>query len=86
MAISQGLHKELPNDHPERKMSERRRNIWWTVYNLDMKFSALLGVPVSMQKENITLRLPTIRESNHRAAALRFDVKLSRLTAHVINS
>jgi proline utilization trans-activator len=86
MAISQGLHKELLNDYPETNISERRRNIWWTVYNLDMKFSTLLGVPVSVQKENITLRLPTTRESNHRAAALRFDVKLSMLTAHVINS
>jgi proline utilization trans-activator len=86
MALLEGLYRALPVDQLGEKIAERASNIWWTVYILDQQFSSLMGAPVSVHEEDITAVVYNRRHSTQRAAALRLNVKISRVISQVSNS
>lgn len=68
------------------KELERGRNLWWTVYILDRKFSSLMGNPPSIQDSDITVQLPSSSNFDQKPFSLAIHVELSQLIAQVINS
>lgn len=60
MALSLGLHRSLPADTTlSRVEQEHRRRIWWTLYTLDRKCSAMRGYPVLISDSVIDVALPS---------------------------
>lgn len=65
MAISLGLHQEVSsttssNTLPQldEETREHRRRVWWSVYSLDRILSAKSGNPITIQDEDIGVKLP----------------------------
>lgn len=85
MALSQGMHMDMPVQYLGEAVVERCRRIWWTVYVLDREMTSLMGLPQSIHDEDMCPQLPTFAGSMQRAAALGMQVKLSRTIA-AINS
>lgn len=85
IALSQGLHREMVYADLAEAEVQRRRAVWWTIYILDRKFSSLMGAPISIQDEDITVPLPNSGHNAHTTEALRVHVNLSRLLARVLS-
>lgn len=83
MALSQGMHMDMPVQYLGEAVVERCRRIWWTVYVLDREMTSLMGVPQSIHDEDMCPQLPTFAGSMQRAAALGMQVKLSRTIAAI---
>lgn len=65
--------------------TQRRHAIWWTVYILDRKLSSLMGAPLSISDEDVTVPLPLPDRAMSAGHGLRVHVSLSRLLAKVVN-
>ena len=60
MAISLGLHQELPATSPAPDTErEHRRRVWWSIYSLDRILSLKSGHPISILDEDIGVRMPS---------------------------
>lgn len=86
MALVEGWHRALPVEQLGEKMVERCKNIWWTIYILDSRFSSLIGTPNSVNDEDITAMLWDLRNCSQEAAALTLHVKISQVVTRVLNS
>lgn len=82
VAISHGLHWDVQAQDVGEKSVHRCRRIWWTVYALDRRLSALSGTPISLRDEDITTLLSL--ENNDPTFFL--GVKISRLFGDVLYS
>jgi hypothetical protein len=80
------MHREMPVECFGSELSQRWRNLWWTVYILDRRFSATMGSPLSIQDHDITARLPPERIHDYRSAVLSMNIELSRVIARVLDS
>lgn len=80
VAISHGLHWDVQAQDVGEKSVHRCRRIWWTVYALDRRLSALCGTPNSLRDEDITT--PLSPEDNDPAFLL--GIKISRLFGDVL--
>ncbi|OJJ79766.1 putative C6 transcription factor [Aspergillus glaucus CBS 516.65] len=86
MALVEGWHRALPVEQLGEKMVERCKNIWWTIYILDSRFSSLIGTPNSVSDEDITAMLWDLRNCSQEAAALTLHVKISQVVTRVLNT
>lgn len=86
ISLSQGLHRDMSGDSHSESEAVRRRNLWWTLYVLDRKFSSLMGAPSSIQDGDIAVSLIMPRQVPQKANSLEVHVKLSCLIAKVLNS
>lgn len=80
VAISHGLHWDVQAQDVGETSVHRCRRIWWTVYALDRRLSALCGSPNSLRDEDITT--PLSPEDNDPAFFL--SIKISRLFGDVL--
>lgn len=85
MALIEGLHREYPPEI-ESKLAERWTNVWWTVYTLDSKFSASVGVPTSVRDEDVTARLWDPMECSKRNAGFSLHVRVCQVITRALNS
>ncbi|OKL61014.1 hypothetical protein UA08_03118 [Talaromyces atroroseus] len=84
MAVSLGLHQELPNtvamDSVER---EHRRRVWWSIYSMDQIISVKSGNPSSMQEDGIETNMPSqcleTESSDYSATILSRYTELSKI-------
>ncbi|OTA61629.1 Zn(II)2Cys6 transcription factor [Hypoxylon sp. EC38] len=83
MAMTQGMHTDMPIHHLGEHLVERSRRAWWTAYVLDREMTSLLGLPQSVVDDDIHPQLPSFAGSTQRSAALNMQIKLSRLTATI---
>ncbi len=97
MAISLGLHHEVEGMSatsslvPQAAMmedatKEHRRRTWWSVYSLDRILSVKSGNPITIQDEDIGVRLPSRLPSEPEycpAIVLRQYTKLSRILGEI---
>ncbi|OAA81538.1 C6 transcription factor [Akanthomyces lecanii RCEF 1005] len=97
MAISLGLHHEVEGISAtlspvpqailiEEAAREHRRRIWWSVYSLDRILSVKSGNPITIQDEDIGVRLPSRLPSEPEycpAIVLRQYTKLSRILGEI---
>lgn len=86
VALSQGYHRDVVSDLDVHTDMTRHRNVWWTLYILDRKFSSLIGAPSSVHDRDISVPLPMYQKSTQKTCALDMHVRLSRLLAKVLNS
>lgn len=80
VAISHGLHWDVQAQDVGEESVHRCRRIWWTVYALDRRLSALSGTPISLRDEDITT--PLLMENND--ATFSLGIKISRLFGDVL--
>ncbi|OAA61496.1 C6 transcription factor [Cordyceps fumosorosea ARSEF 2679] len=97
MAISLGLHHEVKSISStsgvapqgalmEDAAKEHRRRTWWSVYSLDRILSVKSGNPITIQDEDISVRLPSRLPSEPEycpAIVLRQYTKLSRILGEI---
>lgn len=86
IALFQGLHTGMPLTVLGDRYVERCRRIWWTVYVLDRETTSLMGLPISVQDDDIDCAMPTFGGSTQRAAALDMKVELCRILAKINKS
>lgn len=85
-ALAEGMHTDMPVADLGEAHVQRCRKIWWTVYVLDRKMTALMGLPQSIHDEDITCPLPGFSSLNKQAAALNMQIKLGRIYAEIARS
>jgi hypothetical protein len=86
IALVQGMHTDMPIEPLGRPLVQRCRKIWWTIYILDRHMTSLMGLPQSIQDEDITCQFPDFTASPQRAAALNIQIKLARVHAEITRS
>ena len=86
MALENGMHTEMSSQQVDDNLSQRFRNVWWTVYVLDRQMSSLMGVPMAISDESISAQLPTFHDSPRKATAMDIQIKLSRILAQILDS
>ncbi|RHZ66765.1 putative C6 transcription factor [Aspergillus thermomutatus] len=86
MALVEGLHRALPVEQLGQKRVERCTKIWWTVYILDRKFSALIGSPNSVNDGDVTTVLWDPKSCSQETAALSLHVKITQVITRVLNT
>lgn len=82
VAISHGLHWDVQAQDVGENSVHRCRRIWWTVYALDRRLSAICGTPNSLRDEDITT--PLLPDANDSAFFL--GVKISQLFGNVLST
>ena len=97
MAISLGLHHEIDSDYRctglqtqrsilDEAAAEHRRRIWWSIYSLDRILSVKSGNPITIQDEDIGVRLPSRLPSEPEycpGIVLRHYTQLSRILGEI---
>lgn len=83
MALSQGMHTDMPLQHLGENLVERSRRCWWTAYVLDREMTSLMGLPQSIHDDDVSPQLPHFSGSSHRVAALTMQIRLSRSIASI---
>lgn len=81
IALAEGMHTDMPVENLGEPLVQRCRKIWWTVYILDRQMTALMGLPQSIQDDDMSCQLPSFNGSSQRAAALNMQIKLARIYA-----
>ncbi|KAJ5116279.1 hypothetical protein N7456_000627 [Penicillium angulare] len=81
-----GLHTDLPEEELGFKTVNRCRNVWWTLYVMDRHISSSLGLPMTIQDNDITTVLNSTRGGSRHDATLCLHVKLSYLFTSILSS
>ncbi|KAL0943278.1 zn 2cys6 transcription factor [Colletotrichum truncatum] len=86
LALTLGCN--LPFSEQQCLPSERahRTRIWWTVYMLDQRISAGLGLPASVDDRQITFDLPGPSPGFESPEALNINVRIARATSEIMTS
>ncbi|KAH7141759.1 hypothetical protein EDB81DRAFT_797575 [Dactylonectria macrodidyma] len=79
LCIVEGIHREIVEHTLGDEVAHRCKSLWWAVYVLDRRLSALMGAPTSIRDEDVTTSLPSQTDNGPTAAALTMSIKLSRL-------
>lgn len=73
----------MPRQHLGDHLVERSRKAWWTTYVLDREMTSLMGLPQSINDDDVHPSLPHFSGSSHRIAALNMQIRLSRTIAAI---
>lgn len=80
------MHTDIRSRHHSESVTERCREVWWTVYLLDCHQSSLLGVPLQIAEQDISAQLPSFGGLLQKSSALSLHVKLAKLTTMILKS
>ncbi|CAI9632194.1 unnamed protein product [Alternaria burnsii] len=83
ISMIQGMHTDMPVENLGEPLVQRCRRIWWTVYILDRQMTSLMGLPQSIQDDDISCQAPDFVGSAQRAAALNMQIRLARIHAEI---
>ncbi|CAN9160651.1 unnamed protein product [Alternaria alternata] len=83
ISMIQGMHTDMPVENLGEPLVQRCRRIWWTVYILDRQMTSLMGLPQSIQDDDISCQPPDFVGSAQRAAALNMQIRLARIHAEI---
>ncbi|KAG9185312.1 hypothetical protein G6011_07856 [Alternaria panax] len=83
ISMIQGMHTDMPVENLGQPLVQRCRKIWWTVYILDRQMTSLMGLPQSIQDDDISCQLPEFVGSTQRVAALNMQIRLARIHAEI---
>lgn len=73
----------MPRQHLGDHLVERSRKAWWTAYVLDREMTSLMGLPQSINDDDVHPSLPHFSGSSHRVTALNMQIRLSRTIAAI---
>ncbi|PLB50613.1 Zn(II)2Cys6 transcription factor [Aspergillus steynii IBT 23096] len=82
IALAQGMHTNMPEDLGYACV-QRCRRIWWTIYVLDRQMTSLMGLPQSIQDDQVYDLMPSYPGSPQRAAALSMQIKMCQIIAEI---
>ncbi|KAM6522798.1 hypothetical protein FALCPG4_012413 [Fusarium falciforme] len=85
LAIIEGWHRHMPPEDVGEQHSKRCNTIFWISYIIDREYGPLVGAPSSIRDEDITTKLPSDIDGSLRADALTLQIRMSRLTATIMN-
>lgn len=80
----QAFHVNINAGSYDENELTRRRNLWWTVFILERQMSVLLGVPLGISDQEITIPLPYFPDSQFRTSIARIHVKPSQAIGRVV--
>ncbi|RMZ91631.1 hypothetical protein DV736_g1127, partial [Chaetothyriales sp. CBS 134916] len=85
MAVSLGLHQEVTDQELDSFARERRRRVWWSTYSLERLLCVTSGHPISIQDDDIDVKLPSAAEGENPRLAdiLRCYTQLSRILGRI---
>lgn len=75
----------MPPEDVGEQHSKRCNTIFWILYIIDREYGPLVGAPSSIRDEDITTKLPSDIDSSLRSDALTLQIRMSRLTATILN-
>lgn len=78
-----GLHTDQQVDEMGENLVQRFRRLWWTLYSLDRRFSAMVGLAHSLHDHDITSPLPDVSSFDEPFV---LSVKLSQQIGKVVTS
>jgi proline utilization trans-activator len=64
--------------------SEHRSRLWWTIYIIDRRLTASMGVPLLLHDSDITLPLPPLPPKADSMTAFSLHVRLSTELGNVL--
>ncbi|KAH7322605.1 fungal-specific transcription factor domain-containing protein [Stachybotrys elegans] len=78
----------LPRDEQAGLSSEKchRNRVWWTVYMLDRRLSAALGLPMSIDERQIRANLPKAAPGFQQPLPLIINIQIARATGEIMTS
>jgi proline utilization trans-activator len=80
------MHTQMAHHGWSESRVQRCRKVWWTVYILDRQMSSLMGLPLAIRDEDVSAPLPVFPNQSQRNIGLELHVKLSKVTAKILNS
>lgn len=86
IAQMEGLHTPLPEDELGVETVSCCRDLWWTLYIMDRHFSASMGVPMSLQDNDITTPVKPPTQGSQEDSARSLQVNLSHLLAVILTT
>lgn len=86
MAVAGGIHTDIQSCHHSESVTERCREVWWTVYVLDCHLSSLMGVPPALAEQDISAQLPSFAGFSQKSLALSIHVRLAKTTTLILRS
>ncbi|KFX87264.1 hypothetical protein V490_08384 [Pseudogymnoascus sp. VKM F-3557] len=89
MAISMGLHQEVPDQNLDDRAREHRRRLWWSVYSMDRILCVKSGNPLTIADQDIGVlppsRLPDEPEMCPATVLLHYT-ELSRILGKIMKN
>jgi len=85
IALAEGMHTDMPIELGE-PLVQRCRKIWWSIYILDRQMSSQMGLPLSIQDDDISCKLTYFAGSTQRTAALKMQIRLARIYSEISRS
>lgn len=86
MAQVEGLHTNIQEINVGPEFARRGRQIWWTVYSLDRRFSTSMGLPNSLREEDITAPFPEVTNTSMSVMGQAIHVGICQLLGRIIRS
>ena len=86
IALAQGMHTDMPVQHLGEVLVQRCRKIWWTIYVLDRQMTSLMGLPQSIQDNQIHPQLPSFPGSPQKVVALSMQIRMCQIIAEINSS
>ena len=86
LALSQGMHTNIPTGQLPDDLIQRCRKIWWTIYVLDREMTSLMGLPQAVRDEDVQAPLPASEGDTFRSWAFTMRIKLSHFIASIDRS
>lgn len=84
--MMEGLHTQLPEEQLGKDTVDQCRNLWWTLYILDRRFSSGLGIPVIVHDNDIATLPTPLTSATQEDATLCLQVKLWQIMSHILSS
>lgn len=78
-----GLHTDHQVEDTGEHLVQRFRRLWWTLYSLDRRFSAMVGLAHSLHDQDITSPLPDVSSFEEPFV---LSVRLSQQIGKAVNS
>lgn len=87
-ALIQGLHRNITTASPIEK--EKRKRLWWTVFNMDTIWSSNLGHPIHVHLDDIDVEFPMENyvdlDDGYNIQLLDYNIKLFNILATVMKN
>ncbi|KAL2834277.1 hypothetical protein BDW59DRAFT_156217 [Aspergillus cavernicola] len=83
LALAEGMHTDMPVQHLGEALVQRCRKIWWTIYVLDRQMTSLMGLPQSINDNQIHHQLPSFPGSPQKVVALSMQIRMCQIIAEI---
>jgi proline utilization trans-activator len=78
------MNREFERGILSQPESEHRSKLWWTIYIIDRRLTASMGVPLLLHDSDITLPMPALPLIGESRSAFAFHVRLSAQLGQVL--